>query len=151
VNLAQLNKCSGPVSFGFTSLEAGLRSVTSPAEYVEPASPPDNNHSNTSLRNELQEMQVGTESSQLVDEQQNKSRGTSEKGQLTDAISTEHRGTITRSGWVDGLSPDTKDSAPELEDVEELTTVVSPIGRSKKKKRTEEWQHTLSRIKFPEC
>jgi hypothetical protein len=31
----------------------------------------------------------------MVDEQQNKSRGTSEKGQLTDAISTEHRGTIT--------------------------------------------------------
>jgi hypothetical protein len=41
----------------------------------------------------------------------------------------------TGSGWVDGLSPDTKDSTPELEDVEELTTtVVSPIGRSKTKK-----------------
>jgi hypothetical protein len=38
---------------------------------------------------------VGTESSQMVEEQQNKSRGTSEKGQMTDAISTEHRGTIT--------------------------------------------------------
>lgn len=38
-------------------------------------------------------------------------------------------------GWVDGLSPDTKDSTPELEDVEDLTTtVVSPIGRSKTKK-----------------
>jgi hypothetical protein len=38
---------------------------------------------------------VGTESSEVVDEQQNKSRVTSEKGQLTDSISTEHRGTIT--------------------------------------------------------
>jgi hypothetical protein len=37
---------------------------------------------------------VGTESSQVVDEQ-HKSRVTSEKGQLTDSISTEHRGTIT--------------------------------------------------------
>jgi hypothetical protein len=38
-------------------------------------------------------------------------------------------------GWVDGLSPDTKDSTPELEDVEDMTmTVVSPIGRSKTKK-----------------
>jgi len=38
---------------------------------------------------------VGTDSSHVVDGQQNKSRETSEKGQLTDAISTEHRGTIT--------------------------------------------------------
>jgi hypothetical protein len=38
-------------------------------------------------------------------------------------------------GWVDGLSPDTKDSTPELEDVEDMTmTVVSPVGRSKTKK-----------------
>jgi hypothetical protein len=40
-------------------------------------------------------MQVDTDSSQMVDEQQSKNRGTSEKGQLTDTISTEHRGTIT--------------------------------------------------------
>ena len=38
-------------------------------------------------------------------------------------------------GWVDGLSPDTKDSTPEIEDVEDITTtIVSPIGRSKTKK-----------------
>jgi len=43
----------------------------------------------------FQETQVGTDSSHVVDGQQNKSRETSEKGQLTDAISTEHRGTIT--------------------------------------------------------
>ncbi|XP_023710608.1 C-Jun-amino-terminal kinase-interacting protein 4 isoform X5 [Cryptotermes secundus] len=152
VNLAQLNRSSGPVSFGFTSLEAGLRSVTSPAEYVGPASPPDSNHSNTSLRNELQEMQVGTESSQNVDEQQNKSRGTSEKGQLTDAISTEHRGTITRSGWVDGLSPDTKDSTPELEDVEELTTtIVSPLGRSKTKKEQRSGNTLYQELSFQDA
>ncbi|PSN35217.1 hypothetical protein C0J52_16889 [Blattella germanica] len=152
MNLGQLNRSSGPVSFGFTSLEAGLRSVTSPNEFVGPASPPDSNHSNTSLRNELQETHVGTDTSQMMDEQQNKSKETSEKGQLTDAISLEHRGTITTGGgWVDGLSPDTKDSTPELEDVEDITTtIVSPIGRSKTKK-AEERQHLVPRIKFPGC
>lgn len=151
MNLAQLNRSSGPVSFGFTSLEAGLRSVTSPGEYVGPASPPDSNHSNTSLRNELQETRVGTESSQVVDEQ-HKSRVTSEKGQLTDSISTEHRGTITRGGWVDGLSPDTKDSTPELEDVEDMTmTVVSPVGRSKTKKEQRSGNTLYQELSFQDA
>ncbi|KDR19135.1 JNK-interacting protein 3 isoform X3 [Zootermopsis nevadensis] len=152
VNLAQLNRSSGPVSFGFTSLEAGLRSVTSPGEYVGSTSPPDSNHSNTSLRNELQETQLGSESSRVVDEQHNKNRETSEKGQLTDTISTEHRGTVTRGGWVDGFSPDTKESTPELEDVEALmTTIVSPIGRSKTKKEQRSGNTLYQELSFQDA
>ncbi|XP_069688441.1 JNK-interacting protein 3 isoform X4 [Periplaneta americana] len=154
MNLAQLNRSSGPVSFGFTSLEAGLRSVTSPGEYIGPASPPDSNHSNTSLRNELQETQVGTEPAQLMDDQQVKNKETSEKGQLTDAISLEHRGTITSpgGGWVDGFSPDTKDSTPELEDVEDITTtVVSPIGRSKTKKEQRSGNTLYQELSFQDA
>lgn len=47
-------RSSGPTSFGFASLEQGPHSAVSPGEYIVPVSPPDSNHSNTSLRNELQ-------------------------------------------------------------------------------------------------
>ncbi|XP_066992949.2 C-Jun-amino-terminal kinase-interacting protein 4 isoform X7 [Anabrus simplex] len=130
MSLGPLSRSTGPTSFGFASLEPGPRSVVSPSEFVVPVSPPDSNHSNTSLRNELQDSQMDSP------EETPKGKETSEKGQLTDAVTLEHRGTVTRGGWVDGLSPSTKDSTPELEDVEELpsSTIVSPLGRSKTKR-----------------
>ncbi|GLH16726.1 C-Jun-amino-terminal kinase-interacting protein 3 [Gryllus bimaculatus] len=110
MSLGPLNRPSGPNSFGFGSLDPGSRSVGSPSEFIAPVSPPDSNHSNTSLRNEMQGTQVEAQ------EETPKNKETSEKGQLTDAVTLEHRGTVTRGGWVDGLSPDTKESTPELED-----------------------------------
>lgn len=138
---------SGPNSFGFASLEPGSRSVGSPNEFVPPVSPPDSNHSNTSLRNEMQSTEVEAR------DEVHKNKETSEKGQLTDAVTLEHRGTVTRGGWVDGLSPDTKESTPELEDVEDLTstTIVSPIGRSKTKKEQRSGNTLYQELSFQDA
>ncbi|KAK7861989.1 hypothetical protein R5R35_013536 [Gryllus longicercus] len=138
---------SGPNSFGFGSLDPGSRSVGSPSEFIAPVSPPDSNHSNTSLRNEMQGTQVEAQ------QEAPKNKETSEKGQLTDAVTLEHRGTVTRGGWVDGLSPDTKESTPELEDVEEIsnTTIVSPIGRSKTKKEQRSGNTLYQELSFQDA
>ncbi|KAG8226786.1 hypothetical protein J437_LFUL002832, partial [Ladona fulva] len=56
MSLSQLNRSSGPVSFGFGSLEPPILKgggIGSPLDFVG-TSPPESNHSNTSLRNELQ-------------------------------------------------------------------------------------------------
>ncbi|XP_071446939.1 JNK-interacting protein 3 isoform X3 [Hetaerina americana] len=64
MSLSQLNRSSGPVSFGFGSLEPPIMKgggIGSPLDFVG-TSPPESNHSNTSLRNELQNDTKATES-----------------------------------------------------------------------------------------
>ncbi|XP_046390896.1 JNK-interacting protein 3 isoform X4 [Ischnura elegans] len=64
MSLSQLNRSSGPVSFGFGSLEPPVMKgggIGSPLDFVG-TSPPESNHSNTSLRNELQNDTKATES-----------------------------------------------------------------------------------------
>ncbi|XP_049784106.1 C-Jun-amino-terminal kinase-interacting protein 4 isoform X5 [Schistocerca cancellata] len=147
MTLGPLTRSAGPTSFGFASLEQGPRSVGSPGDYIIPVSPPDSNHSNTSLRNELQDTRIVPLEDALP-----KGKETSEKGQLTDAVSLEHRGTVTRGGWVDGLTPSTKDSTPELEDVEGMsTTVVSPIGRSKTKREQRSGNTLYQELSFQDA
>nr|CAD7398719.1 unnamed protein product [Timema cristinae] len=144
-----LKESSGPVSFGFTSLEANMRSMTSAGDFAGPVSPPDSNHSNTSLRNELQGMHMGTETG---NELPSKNIETSEKGQLTDAVTLEHRGTVTRGAWVDSLSPSTKDSTPELEDIEDIpVSIVSPIGRTKTKKEQRSGNTLYQELSFQDA
>ncbi|KAJ9578643.1 hypothetical protein L9F63_005133, partial [Diploptera punctata] len=59
---------------------------------------------------------------------------------------------IQGGGWVDGLSPDTKDSTPEIEDVEDITTtIVSPIGRSKTKKEQRSGNTLYQELSFQDA
>nr|CAD7398717.1 unnamed protein product [Timema cristinae] len=133
MNIPQMSRSSGPVSFGFTSLEANMRSMTSAGDFAGPVSPPDSNHSNTSLRNELQGMHMGTETG---NELPSKNIETSEKG----------------GAWVDSLSPSTKDSTPELEDIEDIpVSIVSPIGRTKTKKEQRSGNTLYQELSFQDA
>ncbi|KAL1130562.1 hypothetical protein AAG570_011808 [Ranatra chinensis] len=116
--LSQMSRSSGPMSFGFQSLENStissiMRNSTSPGEFPTiPASPPDSNHSHTSLHNELvEEVVENTEDDTSL-------RETSEKG------------------WSETLSPGSKDASPDSS--EECPPpppiVTTPVGRSTTKK-----------------
>ncbi|XP_063854126.1 C-Jun-amino-terminal kinase-interacting protein 4-like [Scylla paramamosain] len=108
-SLGNLNRSSGPVSFGFSSFEAN-KSMTSPVDMTGSAN---GSLQVTSIKNELQEAQVGPDTPVVH----------SDKGQLTDAIEQADRETATKGGWVDGFSPESEAmvSSPEMEDLEDIS------------------------------
>ncbi|XP_075229988.1 JNK-interacting protein syd isoform X4 [Lycorma delicatula] len=120
LSLAHINRSSGPISFGFQSLESGpVRSSGSPVgEYAPiPASPPDSNHSITSLRNELQPNSEQTDDEPSL-------REPSEKGW------SETLGTVSKDN-----SPDqdiSEDSAPPAPPPPPIVT--TPVGKSHTKR-----------------
>lgn len=120
-SLGNLNRSSGPVSFGFSSFEAN-KSMTSPVDMTGSAN---GSLQVTSLKNELQEAQVGPDTPVVH----------TDKGQLTDAIEQADRETATKGGWVDGFSPESEVvSSPEMEDLEDISLDTSigphhPPGR----------------------
>ncbi|XP_071545121.1 C-Jun-amino-terminal kinase-interacting protein 4 isoform X11 [Panulirus ornatus] len=76
----------------------------------------------TSLKNELQEAQVGPDTPVVH----------TDKGQLTDTIEQTDRETATKGGWVDGFTPESEMmSSPEIEDLEDITmdTSIGPEGK----------------------
>lgn len=91
-SLGNLNRSSGPVSFGFSSFDPN-KSMTSPVDMTGSAN---GSVQVTSLRNELQEAQVGPD---------------------TPVVHTDKEG-----GWVDGFSPESEVvSSPEMEDLEDIS------------------------------
>nr|CAD7260769.1 unnamed protein product [Timema shepardi] len=143
MNIPQMSRSSGPVSFGFTSLEANMRSMTSAGDFAGPVSPPDSNHSNTSLRNELQShIDVIAPYTKLPMDS---------LSAVEDYLDTSVL-TLTGGAWVDSLSPSTKDSTPELEDVEDIpVTIVSPIGRTKTKKEQRSGNTLYQELSFQDA
>ncbi|XP_050703532.1 C-Jun-amino-terminal kinase-interacting protein 4-like isoform X5 [Eriocheir sinensis] len=101
-------RSSGPVSFGFSSFDPN-KSMTSPVDMTGSAN---GSVQVTSLRNELQEAQVGPDTPVVH----------TDKGQLTDTIEQADRETATKGGWVDGFSPESEVvSSPEMEDLEDIS------------------------------
>lgn len=105
--LANLNslphyRSSGPVSFGFSSLDPN-KSVSSPVDMTGSAN---GTLQVSSLKNELQEAQVGPD---------------------TPVVHTDKEG-----GWVDGFTPESEMmSSPEMEDLEDISmdTSIGPEGK----------------------
>ncbi|XP_026280597.1 C-Jun-amino-terminal kinase-interacting protein 4 isoform X4 [Frankliniella occidentalis] len=91
--LNPMTRSSGPISYGFASLEAGPQSVISPVEYAPAASSP-----TTSLQNELEETQ-------------SPERDSSPDKSFSKLPSPE------KGGWSESLSPTSKDSSPETEEL----------------------------------
>nr|CAD7430872.1 unnamed protein product [Timema monikensis] len=155
MNIPQMSRSSGPVSFGFTSLEANMRSMTSAGDFAGPVSSPDSNHSNTSLRNELQ----GVTGCRLGASPHLPSNVVSidflpcpllHHGMLSQLSLSVL--TLTGGAWVDSLSPSTKDSTPELEDVEDIpVSIVSPIGRTKTKKEQRSGNTLYQELSFQDA
>ncbi|XP_042886590.1 C-Jun-amino-terminal kinase-interacting protein 4-like isoform X6 [Penaeus japonicus] len=116
--LANLNRSSGPVSFGFSSLDPN-KSVSSPVDMTGSAN---GTLQVSSLKNELQEAQVGPDTPVVH----------TDKGQTTDSIDQTERGTATKGGWVDGFTPESEMmSSPEMEDLEDISmdTSIGPEGK----------------------
>ncbi|KAK8748147.1 hypothetical protein OTU49_016332 [Cherax quadricarinatus] len=100
--LGNLNRSSGPLSFGFNSLDPN-KSITSPVDMSGSAN---GIVQITSLKNELQEAQVGPD---------------------TPVVHTDKEG-----GWVDGFTPESEVmSSPEMEDLEDISmdTSIGPEGK----------------------
>ncbi|XP_039287674.1 C-Jun-amino-terminal kinase-interacting protein 4 isoform X5 [Nilaparvata lugens] len=124
MNISHLNsRSSGPVSFGFQSLEAGpikTGSGSPGTEYAPiPASPPDSHHSITSLQNELQP------SEQQTEDDDPSLREPSEKG------------------WSETLGTVSKDNSPDQDISEDSSApvgpppppaVTTPVGKSHTKR-----------------
>ncbi|ROT74370.1 C-jun-amino-terminal kinase-interacting protein 3, partial [Penaeus vannamei] len=109
---------SGPVSFGFSSLDPN-KSVSSPVDMTGSAN---GTLQVSSLKNELQEAQVGPDTPVVH----------TDKGQTTDSIDQTERGTATKGGWVDGFTPESEMmSSPEMEDLEDISmdTSIGPEGK----------------------
>lgn len=117
-NLNSLSfRSSGPVSFGFSSLDPN-KSLSSPVDM----SGSNGTLKITSIKNELQEAQVGPDTPVVQ----------TDKGQLTDAIEQAERSTATKGGWVDGFTPESEImTSPEIEDLEDISmdTSIGPEGR----------------------
>ncbi|KAK8748144.1 hypothetical protein OTU49_016332 [Cherax quadricarinatus] len=116
--LGNLNRSSGPLSFGFNSLDPN-KSITSPVDMSGSAN---GIVQITSLKNELQEAQVGPDTPVVH----------TDKGQLTDTIEQADRETATKGGWVDGFTPESEVmSSPEMEDLEDISmdTSIGPEGK----------------------
>ncbi|KAB7494570.1 C-Jun-amino-terminal kinase-interacting protein 4 [Armadillidium nasatum] len=114
INLSNLNRSSGPVSYGFSSLDPN-KSLSST---VDMTGSTNGVLQVSSIRNELQEAQVGPDTPV----------GHTDKEQITDAVEHAERGTATKGGWVDGFSPETEDmeqSSPEMEDLEDISMDMS--------------------------
>ncbi|CAL4074756.1 unnamed protein product, partial [Meganyctiphanes norvegica] len=112
-------RSSGPMSFGFSSLDPN-KSLSSP---VDTSNSANGNLQVSSLKNELQEAQVGPDTPVVH----------TDKGQLTDTIEQTERGTATKGGWVDGFTPESEMmSSPEMEDLEDISMDTS-IGPDKHK------------------
>lgn len=95
-------RSSGPLSFGFNSLDPN-KSITSPVDMSGSAN---GIVQITSLKNELQEAQVGPD---------------------TPVVHTDKEG-----GWVDGFTPESEVmSSPEMEDLEDISmdTSIGPEGK----------------------
>ncbi|XP_069940733.1 C-Jun-amino-terminal kinase-interacting protein 4 isoform X21 [Cherax quadricarinatus] len=111
-------RSSGPLSFGFNSLDPN-KSITSPVDMSGSAN---GIVQITSLKNELQEAQVGPDTPVVH----------TDKGQLTDTIEQADRETATKGGWVDGFTPESEVmSSPEMEDLEDISmdTSIGPEGK----------------------
>lgn len=104
--LNPMSRSSGPVSYGFASLEAGPQSVTSPVEFAPSTSSP-----TTSLQNELEETQSPI-------------RDISPDRSFSKLPSPE------KVGWSESLSPTSKDSSPDTEDF----PPAQPAGKSHTKR-----------------
>ncbi|XP_065348363.1 JNK-interacting protein 3 isoform X5 [Cloeon dipterum] len=143
MSLGPMQRSSGPLSYGFSSLESSAvvsRTIGSPNEYddsqgISPLGSP----SNTSLKNELQDVsQVSEEKTPATPVEKIPSKG----------------------GWVDGLSPDGKspvdDELPtptQVEDFEGQTqsTAVGPQGHSKTKREQRSGNTLYQELSFQDA
>ncbi|XP_014241649.1 JNK-interacting protein 3 isoform X4 [Cimex lectularius] len=112
---SHMNRSSGPVSFGFQSLENNtmpsiVRGAGSPGEFPTiPSSPPESNHSTASLRNELEVIENTEDDTSLRE--------------------------VSEKGWSEALSPGSKDPSPDSsEECPPPPVITTPVGRSTTKK-----------------
>ncbi|XP_076039839.1 JNK-interacting protein syd isoform X6 [Oratosquilla oratoria] len=139
INLGNLNsfsfRSSGPVSFGFSSLDPA-KSISSPVDMM---SSTNGTFQVTSIKNELQEAQVGPDTPVVH----------SDKGQLTDMVEQKERATATKGGWVDGFTPESEvmESSPEIEDLEDISmdTSIGPEGRLPSRTKSTTTKHKEER------
>ncbi|XP_059491169.1 JNK-interacting protein 3 isoform X4 [Neocloeon triangulifer] len=143
MSLGPMQRSSGPVSFGFSSLESSAvmsRTISSPNDYDESQGlSPMGSPSNTSLKNELQ---LGDVSPLPVDK-------------------TPVDKAPAKGAWVDGLSPDIKspgadDELPtptQVEDFEGHTqsTAVGPQGHSKTKREQRSGNTLYQELSFQDA
>lgn len=134
LSLAHMNRSSGPMSFGFQSLETHTlssiaRNVGSPGEFpTAAASPPESNHSATSLRNEM-----GNEPNDNTEE---------------DASARE----VSEKGWSETLSPGSKDATPDTsEECPPPPSVTTPVGRSTTKKEQRSGNTLYQELSFQDA
>ncbi|XP_073975004.1 JNK-interacting protein syd isoform X5 [Rhodnius prolixus] len=130
---SQLNRSSGPVSFGFQSLEGNnmpsiARNSVSPGEFPTiPASPPESNHSATSLRNELEVVENTEDDTSLRE--------------------------VSEKGWSETLSPGSKDPSPDSS--EECPPpppiVTTPLGRTTTKKEQRSGNTLYQELSFQDA
>ncbi|XP_065226364.1 JNK-interacting protein 3 isoform X2 [Planococcus citri] len=128
MSMSHMSRSSGPISFGFSSLECSTanvaKSINSPVECSTiSASPPDSNQSNTSLKNELNAELQGNVCVAAIDEEP------SEKG------------------WSETLGMASKDNSPDQELPEDLppilSTTVTPAAGKSHTKREQRSGNTL--------
>ncbi|CAH1394750.1 unnamed protein product [Nezara viridula] len=134
LSLAHMNRSSGPMSFGFQSLETHTlssiaRNVGSPGEFsTAAASPPESNHSATSLKNEM-----GNEANDNTEE---------------DGSARE----ISEKGWSETLSPGSKDATPDTsEECPPPPSVTTPVGRSTTKKEQRSGNTLYQELSFQDA
>nr|XP_024217372.1 JNK-interacting protein 3 isoform X2 [Halyomorpha halys] len=134
LSLAHMSRSSGPMSFGFQSLETHTmssiaRNTGSPGEFpTAAASPPDSNHSATSLKNEM-----GNEANDNTEE---------------DASVRE----VSEKGWSETLSPGSKDATPDTsEECPPPPSVTTPVGRSTTKKEQRSGNTLYQELSFQDA
>uniref|UniRef100_A0A0A9WLN6 JNK-interacting protein 3 n=1 Tax=Lygus hesperus TaxID=30085 RepID=A0A0A9WLN6_LYGHE len=135
---SQMNRSSGPVSFGFQSLENSqmsslARNSASPGEFpTVPSSPPESNHSATSLRNELEVVENTEDDTSLRE--------------------------VSEKGWSETLSPNSKDVSPDSSDDcppparnWASPPVTTPTGRSTTKKEQRSGNTLYQELSFQDA
>ncbi|XP_025413957.1 JNK-interacting protein 3 isoform X3 [Sipha flava] len=136
MSMAHLNRSSGPVSFGFSSLESpNLKSIEGSNEYplIISNSPPGSMHSNSSLKNELQ---------------------TPHDTETSEAENNLRIDQVSERGWSETLNSISKaDSSPDevseiAEEIEATpkNTIMSLSGRS----HTQKEQRTATNVLYQE-
>uniref|UniRef100_A0A1B6E7J4 JNK-interacting protein 3 n=1 Tax=Clastoptera arizonana TaxID=38151 RepID=A0A1B6E7J4_9HEMI len=135
--LTQFNRSSGPISFGFQSLEASgstLRSIGSPTDFAPiPASPPDSTNSTTSLHNELHPMDAND---QLDEEPIGKD--------------------VSEKGWSETISATSKDASPDQDLSEESALpppaqMTTPSGRTHTKREQRSGNTLYQELSFQDA
>ncbi|XKL65617.1 hypothetical protein PGB90_009037 [Kerria lacca] len=135
IAMSHLNRSSGPVSFGFSSLECSnpLKSMASMGECATiPGSPPDSDQINTNLKNELN---AESQDNIQIDEEPSM-KEPSEKG------------------WSETLGSISKDNSPDQdlsEDIPPPVQHVTPAGKSHTKREQRSGNTLYQELSFQDA